>query len=221
MINKFDKEIKQMKSKVLILDDDLESLIHVIDFLNESFEVSACDNEKDFFEIIYKKKFDIILLDINMPNTSGLEVCEKLKNIEIFKCTPVIFVTAFSDIDKIEKGFSLGAIDYVVKPFKPQELKIRITAHIKNSIIQKKLRDEHLELNKEIKTLTKELIIAKNQILSEENFYDREDTFKSTNKEVEERKIATEKFNSKFEEIQKKLEAQKKLLQDTKLLLEN
>lgn len=212
---------KGSKMNILLIDDDLTSILHVIDYLNNYFEVSACHKEKDFFELLNKKRFDVLLLDINMPNTSGLEICKKIKNIDEFKYIPIIFVTAFNDIDKIEEGFSLGAVDYIVKPFKPQELKIRIEAHIKNSERQKELRKEHLKLNKEIENLTKELIINKNQILNETNFEDREKTFKTTNLEVNERKEKTKKFNSKFKEIQEKLEKQKKLLEDTKVLLKS
>ena len=208
-----------MKSKILLIDDDLNSQMHVIDFLSDFFELSLCDNKSEFFELLNKKKFDIILLDINMPDISGLEICKELKQNDKFKHIPVIFVTAFTDIHKIDEGFSLGAVDYVVKPFKPYELKIRIDAHVKNSIEQIKLRKKQLELNKEIEKLTQDLINTKNQILSEENFHSREDTFKSTNIDVNERKKTTEEFNSKFEKIQKKLETQKKLLEDTKLFL--
>lgn len=180
-----------MKASVLLLDDDLSSITHVIDYLSDYFEVSACDNENDFFELSSKKHFDMFLLDINMPKSSGLEICKRLKNDSLLKYIPVIFVTAYSDIQKIEKGFALGAADYIVKPFKTEELRIRIKAHIKNSIVQKKLRKEHLKLHMEIESLTQELIESEHKTLNENNFQNREKVFQQTNSSIEQRKKTT------------------------------
>ena len=204
---------------ILLIDDDLPSIIPIIDFLNNYFEVSACDNGDMFFELLDKKDFDILVLDINMPKTSGLELCKKIKEIDRFKYIPVIFVTAFDDLDMMEESFLLDAVDYVVKPIKPKELKIRIDAHVKISKEQIKLRVKHLELNQEIESLTKDLINAKNEILCESTFENREDTFKQTNKRIERQKRNTEEFNAKFLKMQEKLELQKKLLENTKLRL--
>ena len=210
-----------MKRKILFLDDDLEMMTYIIDYLSEYYEVSACDNVDDFFILLSKKEFDIFLLDINIPKITGLELCKQLKNDKNFKYIPIIFVTAYDEIEKIEEGFHFGADDYMVKPFKSKELKIRIDFHIKNAKEQTKLREVQINLHNEIKELTQELAIAQNKILNEDNFQNRESRFKNTNGKIEKQKVATELFNKKFEEIQEKLEMQKKFLENAKQLLQD
>lgn len=202
-----------MKYNILLIDDELSTLTHLIDFLSDFYEVSACDNSETFFDLIEKKSFDLFLLDINMPGMTGLEICKVLKENKKFKYIPIIFVTAFSDIAKIENSFSLGAADYVIKPFKLQELNIRINARIKNSLIENKLRSEQLKLNNEIAQLTKDLE------LREENFQFREDSFQETNIKIEQQKEIGKAFDKKFEEIRKKLKKQQELLENTRNLL--
>lgn len=208
-----------MKPKILLVDDEVESLNYLIDFLSDYYEVTTCNCADNFLIEIEKKSFDLFLLDINMPKTTGLELCKILKSNEKYKYIPVIFVTAFSDIERIEHGFKIGAVDYITKPYKLQELKIRVDTHYKNSKENMRLRLKHLELNEDIKSLTKELLIAQNKILSEEGFKTREDSFKNTNEKIEKQKIMNESFSKKFKEIQKKLEKQKELLKNTKNLL--
>lgn len=201
-----------MKRKILLIDDDINSLEYLIEYLSKEFDISVCTNKKDFFYLIEKKTFDLFLLDINLEEITGLELCKKLKETKKHKYKPVIFITGYNDIDMIEEGFSLGAADYMVKPFRTEELEIRIKTHIKNSLIQEKLRLKHLELTSEIEQLTLEL--------NEQMFQGREYLFKTTNKKVEMQKNASNDLNQKFEQIQMKLEKQKEMLENTKLLLQ-
>ncbi|MAC84311.1 MAG: hypothetical protein CL624_09270 [Arcobacter sp.] len=207
-----------MKPKILLLDDEIEVLSLFIEFLNEHYEVDVCNSVNTFFEMIEDKVYDVFLLDINMPLMNGLEVCKKIKENQKYIYTPVLFITAFSDISKIEQGFLVGAVDYITKPLRLQEVKIRIDSHYKMSKSRMELKDEHLELNRQIEELTKELKNTKDEIV-EEDFQDRESRFKSTNRQIEENKVKNEIFNEKFRDIQEKLEKQKKLLQDTKISL--
>tara|TARA_B100001063_G_scaffold247169_1_gene290777 strand:+ start:12473 stop:13105 length:633 start_codon:yes stop_codon:yes gene_type:complete len=207
-----------VKPKILLLDDEIEVLSLFIEFLNEHYEVDVCNSVNTFFEMIEDKVYDVFLLDINMPLMNGLEVCKKIKENQKYIYTPVLFITAFSDISKIEQGFLVGAVDYITKPLRLQEVKIRIDSHYKMSKSRMELKDEHLELNRQIEELTKELKNTKDEIV-EEDFQDRESRFKSTNRQIEENKVKNEIFNEKFRDIQEKLEKQKKLLQDTKISL--
>jgi len=207
------------KPVLLLVDDELNSLTILLDFLSDYYEIHSFDDPSLVMKFVEKTKIDTFLLDINMPKIDGLELCKKIKEKKEHIYTPIIFITAFSDIEKIDKGFSFGAVDYITKPFKLQELKIRIDAHLKVAKSQIELRDKHLSLNLQIEQLTKELKEANDKILFEDNFQNRETTFKSTNEKIEQNKINSEIFNKKFIDIQKKLENQKKLLEDAKLKL--
>jgi signal transduction histidine kinase len=82
---------------------------------------------------------DLILLDINMPEMNGFEVCERLKADETLKDIPVIFISALTETEDKIKAFSLGAVDYVTKPFQCEEVNARVESHLR-------LRRQHIEL---------------------------------------------------------------------------
>ncbi|MEO1927441.1 MAG: response regulator transcription factor [Nautiliaceae bacterium] len=111
--------------KILLVEDD--------EFIGESIKdyLELQNNRVDYYssslkalEEIYPGNYDIYLLDLNMPQMSGYELYEELKKYA--SDIPVIFITAYSDIEHIEKAFELGAADYVKKPFELKELELRI-----------------------------------------------------------------------------------------------
>lgn len=117
-----------MNEKILLVDDEKG----IVDMLKDYFEMSAYQvytayNGADALQKAYCQP-DIILLDINMPDTNGLAVCERLR--EYISC-PILFLTArIETADKI-KGFHVGADDYIVKPFDIDELGARVAAHLR------------------------------------------------------------------------------------------
>ena len=116
---------------ILIVDDVSENIKVAISILkNDAYSFSFALSGEEALEIIKTKKFDLILLDIMMPGIDGYEVCQRIKNTPAIQDTPIIFLTAKVDIESIEKGFALGAIDYVTKPFHPRELKARVKNHL-------------------------------------------------------------------------------------------
>ena len=78
--------------------------------------------------------FDLILLDIIMPEINGYEVCDALKKNPQTQDIPIIFITAKSDSEDVIKGFSLGGVDYITKPFHPLEVLARVSIHLRLSI---------------------------------------------------------------------------------------
>ncbi|MFA9466651.1 MAG: response regulator transcription factor [Velocimicrobium sp.] len=117
-----------MKNRILIVDDEDD----IISLLKDHFEYSGYDvlTAGSGEEAIKKaeQQPDIILLDINMPELNGFQVCDRIRN---FVPCPIIFLTArIEDADKI-LGFGLGADDYIVKPFSLDELNARVAAHIR------------------------------------------------------------------------------------------
>ncbi len=117
-----------MKNKILIVDDEAD----IVSMLKDYFDLNGYDviTAVGGLEAVNKseKQPDIILLDINMPDIDGMEVCSRIRK---FVSCPILFLTArIEDSDKI-KGFGVGADDYIVKPFSIDELGARVAAHIR------------------------------------------------------------------------------------------
>ncbi|MBN1887382.1 MAG: GAF domain-containing protein [Thermoflexales bacterium] len=93
---------------------------------------------------------DLLLLDVMMPGLSGYEVCEHLKADERTRAIPVIFLSALSEVTDKVKGLSLGAVDYVAKPFEPEEILVRVKLHLAMQDMRRRLEAQNLLLQQEI-----------------------------------------------------------------------
>lgn len=115
-------------SKILIVDDEPDIIEMLSDYFSiKGYDVVSASNGNEVFDII-NNDFDLILLDINMPNMSGIEVCEKIRS---FVSCPIIFLTAKTEEKDIIKGLEVGGDDYITKPFSLSQLNARISAHIR------------------------------------------------------------------------------------------
>ena len=111
--------------KILLLEDDLILSEIIEEFLNENgFDVHAFYDGKDALDAVFAEHFDLLLLDINVPNLNGFELLSEIKNARIK--TPAIFISSLDQINDVKKGFALGAEDYLKKPFDLEELLVRI-----------------------------------------------------------------------------------------------
>ncbi|MEC8624365.1 MAG: response regulator [Bdellovibrionota bacterium] len=117
--------------KILIVDD-VQKNVQVLGTLlkNEHYSLVIAQNGKEARERAVKIKPDIILLDINMPGMDGIEVCRVLKESVETKEVPVIFLTAQNTTISKVKGFTVGAADYIEKPYDPAELLARVATHL-------------------------------------------------------------------------------------------
>ena len=115
--------------KILIVEDDESILRLETDYLEANgFTVESSDNGTVGLRMALEGDYDLIMLDIMLPDVSGLEICKRVRKD---KDIPILLVSAKKDdLDKI-KGLGLGADDYIVKPFSPSELTARVIAHIK------------------------------------------------------------------------------------------
>jgi len=129
----------QDKQTILIVDDTETNIDILLDFLG-AYDVVVATNGQSALEIASEDSPDLILLDIMMPEMDGYKVCQKLKDNNETKNIPVIFITAKTDEDSIEKAYEVGGIDYITKPFKPRELIARVKTHLKLKCLI-----EHLE----------------------------------------------------------------------------
>ena len=141
----------QKKYEILIVDDVSENIKVAISILkNDDYNFSYALDGKQAVEVLKTKHFDIILLDVMMPNIDGFQLCKIIKNSPAIKDTPIIFVTAKVDIESIQKGFELGAVDYVTKPFQSIELKSRVANHLELYRYRKELKRDNTKLTNEI-----------------------------------------------------------------------
>ena len=127
------------KSKILIVDDISKNIQLAANILkNEGYNLSFATNGKIAIQRCSVVDFDLILLDIKMPDLDGFEVCRTLKRDDKTKDIPIIFLTEKNDTECIIKGFEIGGVDYIIKPFKSAELKIRVSTHINLRLEQRK-----------------------------------------------------------------------------------
>jgi len=137
--------------EILIVDDVSENIKVAISILKrDDYNFSYALNGKQAIEILKTKRFDLILLDVMMPEVDGFQLCKIIKNSPAIKDTPIIFLTAKVDIESVAHGFELGAVDYVTKPFHPVELKSRVATHLELYRYRKDLKNSNKKLNNEI-----------------------------------------------------------------------
>ncbi|HCY86385.1 MAG TPA: diguanylate cyclase response regulator [Desulfobacteraceae bacterium] len=118
------------KSKILIVDDATENIDILYSLLKTDYRVSAAKSGVAGLKMAIQHQPDVILLDIMMPEMDGYEVCRIIKETEETKNIPVIFVTAKTQAMDEARAFSLGAVDYITKPFVPIVVKARVKTHI-------------------------------------------------------------------------------------------
>ena len=123
-----------MSVKILIIEDEPDIRRNLeYNLGREGFNASSVGSLDEAGEKLKSKKFDLILLDLMLPDGSGLDLCKKIKSNSETEATPIIILTAKDDeVDKVV-GFELGADDYVTKPFSVRELILRIKAILKRS----------------------------------------------------------------------------------------
>jgi two-component system sensor histidine kinase/response regulator len=130
------------KPLIFIVDDvpgNLQVLIHILK--QEEYRIAAAGNGHQALDMIPAARPDLVLLDIMMPGMDGYEVCRQLKTNPAAADIPIIFLTAKAETADIVKGFELGAVDYVTKPFNPAELLVRVKTHLELKFSREKLTD--------------------------------------------------------------------------------
>ena len=155
---------------ILIVDDVKTNLLILRTILEkEGFHVLEADNGIYARESALANVPDLILLDIMMPGEDGFETCSKLKAESATSGIPVLFITALSDIDKKLKGFELGAVDYITKPFEAAEVLVRTKLHLRLSNARKSLIENQSNRLKQL-TKAQQDILVKPEDLPEAKF---------------------------------------------------
>jgi two-component system sensor histidine kinase ChiS len=135
------------KSKVLIVDDTPENIQVLMGTLKDAYAiVAAINGEKALKLAVADPPPDLILLDIMMPGMDGFDVVQHLKADPETRDIPVIFLSALDDTVNKVKGFSLGAVDYISKPFQPEEVIVRVNTHLTINQLRQSLAEKNREL---------------------------------------------------------------------------
>jgi len=130
------------KPTILVVDDTPANIQVIALILKDDYRIKvATSGEQCLEQALGKDKPDLILLDIMMPGMDGFEVCRILKSESATAKIPVIFVTGKQDIHDEQKGFELGAVDYIIKPIRPVIVAARVKTHITIIEQQKKLKN--------------------------------------------------------------------------------
>ena len=145
------------KSTILTVDDTVTNIEVVKGVLSDEYLVQAALSGEVALKIVSKRKPDLILLDVMMPEMDGYEVCKRLKENEETRDIPVIFLTAKSQEEDETKGLSLGAVDYITKPISPPILKERVKNHLLLKASRDLLAQQNEVLEVKVEERTKQL----------------------------------------------------------------
>lgn len=117
--------------KVLIVDDSLVQSAQLKSILEDEYEVTTLQTAEEGLHAASSDDYSLILLDVVMPGMNGFTLLKKLQEEVITRHIPVILITSLSDIEHEQHGLTLGAVDYIAKPFHPLIVKARVNTHIK------------------------------------------------------------------------------------------
>src|SRR5581483_3633362 len=151
----------QAEKKVVLLVDDEPANIQVVNsILQDEYKIRVATNGAKALELVAATPPpDLILLDVMMPEMDGYEVCTRLKTVPEARDIPVVFLTGQTEITDETRGFEVGAVDYIHKPFSPAVVQARVHTHLA-------LRGVRQQLARQLDTITKELETARKIQLS-------------------------------------------------------
>lgn len=182
---------EQKKYKVLVVDDNNQNIQVIGTVLRQNnYLVGFATSGQQALDILNEKDedYDLVLLDVNMPEMNGFEVCKIIRETQKLKDLPIIFLTANAESDQIVKGFTCGGQDYITKPFNASELMSRINTHVELKRSRDKLKSINTFLEEKVRERTLDLVKTSKK-LEETN-----KNLEQANKELEKLDIAKAEF---------------------------
>jgi putative two-component system response regulator len=150
----------ERKQTILVVDDTETNVDILVEALDSDYDVSVAMDGPGALEFVDEQVPDLILLDIMMPGMNGYEVIQKLKNDRKSMDIPVIFLSALTELKNKTKGFELGAVDYITKPFEIMEVKARVNTHLTLMEAKRFLKDQNEILEQKVELRTRELALT-------------------------------------------------------------
>ena len=155
--------------RILIVDDNPKNIQVLGNVLTENnFEVEYVLSGEDALELLESEDFDLILMDVMMPGMDGFEACKRIKQMKGGDI-PLIFLTAINEKESITKGFEVGGVDYLSKPFNTAELLARISTHIALRKSRNELRELNKNLEQKVQERTAELVVVNDKLTRANN----------------------------------------------------
>lgn len=130
--------------KVLIVDDSPLQAAQLKSILDSDYDVTCVHTAEEGLSCASRGEFALVLLDVVMPGMDGFMLLKKLQEEVITQRIPVILITSLTDIENEQRGFTLGAVDYIVKPFHPIIVKARVNTHVKLYQYRKQVENQSL-----------------------------------------------------------------------------
>lgn len=159
---------RQRKGDILIVDDEpanLRLLAKILD--QENYGVRTVINGDMALKSVALRLPDLILLDINLPDMSGYDICDQIKRNETTRTIPIIFISALEELDKKVKAFAVGGADYITKPFHAQEVLVRLETHLsllrtRQALVESQTALQHanMELEERVAERTARLLLS-------------------------------------------------------------
>ncbi len=135
--------------RVVVVDDSSVNRMLLAGILEQAnYDVRAAASGREALDVIEHVTPDIVLLDVQMPEMNGYEVCAMLKSRPRLAAIPVVFISALEEVAEKLKGFEAGGVDYVTKPFEPAEILARVSTQVKLFRMQRELKDRNAELQR-------------------------------------------------------------------------
>jgi two-component system sensor histidine kinase/response regulator len=146
------------RKHILVVDDNPKNIQLVGSFLTrEGYAVEFAASGREALEWLQSEPFDMVLLDVIMPEMNGFQVCAAIKKIEGCKEIPIIFLTAKHDLETFLEGFKVGGVDYIFKPFVMEELKVRVGTHLQIFQQRKELQNLNATRDKLLSIISHDL----------------------------------------------------------------
>ena len=119
-----------MNPTILVVDDEPTNLALMRETLAASYTLAFARNGAETLSAIVKHRPALVLLDVDLPDANGFDLCRQIKLLDQTQAIKIIFVTGFTDPEHEAAGFAAGGVDYIVKPFSPGIVRARVTAHL-------------------------------------------------------------------------------------------
>lgn len=172
-----------MGARILLVEDDRVLARSLKSYLeSEGFEVTLATSYSEAVDQLERKGYDLYILDVNLGDGDGIELVRTLRDLK--DDTPTIFISALTDVGNIARGFSVGAEDYIKKPFDPEELVVRIRARLKKQEEELRYGDlvyrdgrffkggKELDLGEVQRSVLLKLMRNRGRVVTKEELYD-------------------------------------------------